>query len=78
MSRDLSRNERRLAALGAIGLLWGALLVAIGFAFLFVVAVIGVLLLIAAAGLQGRSLASAIGPRLRRARGQVRGATRAA
>ena len=31
MSRDLSQNERRLAALAAIGVLWGAFLVAIGF-----------------------------------------------
>jgi tetratricopeptide (TPR) repeat protein len=72
VSRDLSQNDRRLAALAAIGLLWGALLVAIGFAFFFVVAVIGGLLLAATAALQGRSLVAAIEPRLRRARGQLR------
>ena len=75
MSRDLSQNERRLAALGAIGLLWGALLVAIGFSFLFVVAVIGVLLVGATVGLQGRALVSALGPRLRGAGGKLRSAT---
>jgi tetratricopeptide (TPR) repeat protein len=74
MSRELSQNERRLAALAAIGLLWGALLVAIGFAVLFVVAVLGGLLLTAAAALQGRALISGLKPRLRRTRVLLLGA----
>jgi tetratricopeptide (TPR) repeat protein len=76
MSRELSQNERRLAALAAIGLLWGALLVAIGFAVLFVVAVLGGLLLTAAAALQGRALISGLKPRLRRTRVLLLGAGR--
>lgn len=71
MSRELSQNERRLAALGAICLLWGALLVAIGFTLPFVAVVLGALLLIAAAGLQGRALAAALLPRARRASGRI-------
>jgi tetratricopeptide (TPR) repeat protein len=71
MSRDLSQNERRLAALAAIGLLWAALLVAIGFKLVFVVAVVGGLLLIAAAALQGRAVLAAAGPRVHRARGRL-------
>ena len=78
MSRDLSQNERRLAALAAIGVLWGALLLAIGFAFLFVVAVIGGLLLAATAVLQGRVIVSTLEPRVRGAGAQLRGATGAA
>jgi tetratricopeptide (TPR) repeat protein len=77
MSRELSQNERRLAALAAIGLLWGALLVAIGFAVLFVVAVLGGLLLTAAAALQCRALISGLKPRLRRTRVLLLGAGRA-
>jgi uncharacterized membrane protein YphA (DoxX/SURF4 family) len=72
MSRELSQNERRLAALAAIGLLWGALLVAIGFTLPFVAVVVGVLLVIAAAGLQGRALATALRPPTRRAAGRPR------
>jgi tetratricopeptide (TPR) repeat protein len=75
MSRDLSQNERRLAALAAIGVLWGALLLAIGFAFVFVVAVIGGLLLAATAVLQGRVIVSTLEPRIRGAGAQLRGAT---
>ena len=75
MSRELTRNERRLAVLGAIGLLWGALLVAIGFRLPFVVIVVGGLLLVAAAGLQGRAIAAAFKPRARRAGGSLRRAT---
>ena len=78
MSRDLSQNERRLAALAAIGVLWGALLLAIGFAFFFVVAVIGGLLLAATAVLQGRVIVSTLEPRVRGAGAQLRGATGAA
>ena len=78
MSRDLSQNERRLTALAAIGVLWGALLLAIGFAFFFVVAVIGGLLLAATAVLQGRVIVSTLEPRVRGAGAQLRGATDAA
>ena len=52
MSRELSQNERRLAALGAIGVLWAALLIAIGFSAPFVVLALGGVLLAAAAVLQ--------------------------
>ena len=78
MSRDLSQNERRLTALAAIGVLWGALLLAIGFAFFFVVAVIGGLLLVATAALQGRAIVSVLEPRLRGAGARLRGGTGAA
>jgi tetratricopeptide (TPR) repeat protein len=78
MSRELSQNERRLAALAAIGLLWGALLVAIGFKVLFVLMVVGGLLAIAAAALHGRALLATIRPRLRRTGNRLRGATGAA
>jgi tetratricopeptide (TPR) repeat protein len=78
MSRDLSQNERRLAALAAIGVLWGALLLAIGFAFIFVAALIGGLLLAAAAALQGRAIVSALEPRLRGGGVRLRAATGAA
>ncbi|MGZ8782550.1 MAG: hypothetical protein ACXWZB_03530, partial [Gaiellaceae bacterium] len=53
MTRELSQNERRLAALAAIAFLWGALLVAVGFALWFVAVVVGGPLLIAA-GFLGR------------------------
>jgi hypothetical protein len=75
MSRELTQNERRLSVLGAIGLLWGALLVAIGFTVPFVAIVIGGLLLIAVVGLQGRVLADAVKPRLGRVGGRVVGAS---
>ena len=78
MSRDLSQNERRLAVLGAIGLLWAALLVAIGFTVTFVAIVIGGLLLVATVGLQGRAIAAAFTPRLRQVGGGLRGGTRTA
>ena len=73
MSRELSQNERRLAALAAIGLLWGALLVAIGFTVLFVVGVVGGPLVVAAAALQGRAVLASLGPRVRQAGGRLRG-----
>ena len=75
MSRELTQNERRLAVLGAIGLLWGALLVTIGFTLPFVVVVVGGLLLVAIVGLQGRAIAAAIKPRSRQVGGWLRGAT---
>jgi tetratricopeptide (TPR) repeat protein len=78
MSRDLSQNERRLAVLAAIGLLWAALLVAIGFTVPFVAIVIGGLLLGATVGLQGRAIAAAFKPRLRRVGGRLHSGTRTA
>ena len=76
MSRELTQNERRLSVLGAIGLLWGALLVAIGFTVPFVAIMISALLLIAVVGLQGRALAAAVKPRLGRTSRRVVGASR--
>lgn len=53
MRRELSRNGRRLAALGAIGLLWSAFLAAIGIPVALVVLVLGGVLLLATLRLQG-------------------------
>ena len=78
MSRELTRNERRLAALGAMGLLWGAILVTIGFTLPFVVVVVGGLLLVATVGLQGQAIAGAFKPRSRQAGGLLRSATTSA
>ena len=78
MSRELTRNERRLAALGAMGLLWGAILLTIGFTLPFVVVVVGGLLLVATVGLQGRAIAAAFKPRARLAGERLRGATASA
>ena len=75
MSRELTQNERRLAVLGAIGVLWGAFLVTIGFTLPFVAVVVGGLLLAATVGLQGRAIAAALEPRARLARNRLRGAT---
>jgi tetratricopeptide (TPR) repeat protein len=74
MSRELSRNQRRLAAIAAFGVFWGAFLVTIGFSLLLVVIVIGGLVGAAALGLQGRRAATAI----RRAGAQIVGRGRAA
>jgi tetratricopeptide (TPR) repeat protein len=60
MSRELSRNQRRLAAIAAFGVFWGAFLVTIGFGLLLVVIVIGGLVGVAALGLQGRGMARAV------------------
>ena len=67
MSREPTQNERRLAVLGAIALLWAAFLLTIGFTLAFVAVVVGGLLLVATMGLQGRAIAAAVEPRLRRA-----------
>ena len=75
MSRQLTQNERRLAVLGAIGLLWGALLLTIGFSLPLVVVVVGGLFLVATVGLQGRAIAAAIKPRSRRVSGWLRSGT---
>jgi tetratricopeptide (TPR) repeat protein len=67
MSRDLSQNERRLAALAAIGVLWGAFLIAIGFSPALVVLVLGGALVLVSAHLQREELA----PHIRTARGRA-------
>jgi tetratricopeptide (TPR) repeat protein len=59
MSRELSRNQRRLAAIAAFGVFWGAFLVTIGFSLLLVVIVFGALVGAAAIGLQGRRAGTA-------------------
>ena len=74
MSRELSRNQRRLAAIAAFGVFWGAFLVTIGFSLLLVVIVVGGLVGAAAIGLQGRRAA----PRCAWAGTQVAGRARAA
>ena len=71
MTRELSQNERRLAALAAIAFLWAALLVAVGFALWFVAIVVGAPLLVAAGFLQGRELPAALGSRSCWLRGHV-------
>ncbi len=60
MSRELSRNQRRLAAIAAFGVFWGAFLVTIGFSLLLVVIVVGGLVGAAAIGLQGRRVVPAL------------------
>ena len=67
MSRDLTQNERRLAALTAIGVLWGAFFVAIGFSPLLVALVLATVLLLATSHLQRAELA----PHLRTARARA-------
>ena len=54
MSRELSRNQRRLAAIAAFGVFWGAFLVTIGFPPLYVAIAVVVLLGAAMLGLEGR------------------------
>ncbi len=60
MSRELSRNRQRLAALVAFGVFWGALLITIGFRPLYVVIVIGGLLGVAALALEGPAMRPAL------------------
>jgi tetratricopeptide (TPR) repeat protein len=52
MPRELSQNGRRLAALAAVGLLWGAFLIAIGFPVPLVMLALGGVILGAAAALE--------------------------
>ena len=54
MARELSRNQRRLAAIAAFGVFWGAFLVTIGFKLLYVAIAFVVLVGAAALGLGGR------------------------
>lgn len=71
MSREVTRDERRLAALALIGLFWGAFLLAIGLAVWLVAAVVGAPLAAAAAALHGRALAE-FAARARGLVGQIR------
>ena len=54
MSRELSRNQRRLAAIAAFGVFWGAFLVTIGFPPLLVGLALALLVGVAALGFGGR------------------------
>ena len=67
MSAEISRNRRRLAAVAAFCVFWGAFLVTIGFPPLVVLAVLGGIVLVAAIHVEGRRAAAAVRPRLRRA-----------
>lgn len=67
MSRELSRQQRRLAVIAAFGVFWGAFLVTIGFRPLHVIIVVGGLLGAAALGLEGRGAAAALRPHASRA-----------
>lgn len=67
MARELTRNQRRLVALAASGLFWGALLVTVGFRLVHVVVVLGGLAGAAALWLRRRRLAPALRPWARRA-----------
>ena len=60
MSRDLSRNWQRLAALAAFGVFWGAFLVTIGFRPLHVLILIGGLVVVAALAFEGRQAVAAL------------------
>jgi tetratricopeptide (TPR) repeat protein len=60
LSRELSRNQRRLAAIAAFGVFWGAFLVTIGFPLLYVAVAIVVLIGAAALALEGRPTTAAL------------------
>ena len=66
MSRDLSRNQRRLVVLAAFAVFWGAFLVTIGFRPLYVAILVGGLLAAAAIGLEGRRAAAVLRAHARR------------
>ena len=78
MSAEISRNRRRLAALGGFCLFWGALLVAIGFPPLFVVVVLGGIVLVGAIHVEGPRTAAALSPHAHRASTWLRDGGRAA
>jgi tetratricopeptide (TPR) repeat protein len=73
VSAENSRNRRRLAAVAAFGVFWGAFLVTIGFPPLLVLAVLGGIVLVGAIHVEGRRTAAALRPRLRGATGKVSG-----
>jgi tetratricopeptide (TPR) repeat protein len=64
MSRELSGNQRRLTAFGALALFWGLLLAAVGIAPFVVVGLIVAVVAAVALGLEGRRLVAGGGPRL--------------
>ena len=78
MSAEISRNRRRLAALGAFCLFWGALLVAIGFPPLLVLVVLGGILLVAGIHAEGPRTVVALSPHVFRATARLRRGGRAA
>jgi tetratricopeptide (TPR) repeat protein len=63
MSRELSRNQQRLAAIAAFGVFWGGLLVTIGFPLLPVAVVVLGLVGVAALALLGRPATAALSRR---------------
>jgi hypothetical protein len=78
VSRELSRNQRRLAAIAAFGGFWGAFLITIGFKPLYVVIAFGVLVGTAALGLGGRGSFGILRRHASRAGAATVGASRAA
>jgi tetratricopeptide (TPR) repeat protein len=66
MSRELSGNERRLAALAALAVFWGALLVAVGIAPLVAAGVVVLVVVVAAVALVGKRAVASAGPWARR------------
>ena len=65
MSRELSRNQQRLAAIAAFGVFWGGMLVTIGFPLVPVTVVVVVLVGITALALLGRPAAAGFRRRIR-------------
>ena len=78
MSRELSRNQRRLAAIAAFGGFWGAFLITIGFKPVYVAIAFGVLVGTAALGLGGRGTLATLRGHASRAGTVVAGRSRAA
>ena len=71
MSAEISRNRRRLGAVAAFCVFWGAFLVTIGFPPLVVLAVLGGIVLVVAIHVEGRRTAAALRPRFQGATGKV-------
>jgi tetratricopeptide (TPR) repeat protein len=65
MSRELSRNQQRLAAIAAFGVFWGGFLVTIGFPLVPVTVVVVGLVGVVALALLGRPAAAALRRRAR-------------
>ena len=65
MSRELSRNQQRLAAIAAFGVFWGGFLVTIGFPLVPVTVVVVGLVGVAALALLGRPAVAALRRRAR-------------
>jgi len=64
VSAENSRNRRRLAAVAAFCVFWGALLVTIGFPPLLVLALLGGIVLVGAIHVEGGQIADALRPRV--------------